>query len=57
MTLGLASPAHETAGSRHGVAARSRARLVEVAVDAAGAGGTRPYTYRVPAALARSRGR
>ncbi|MEX1172833.1 MAG: primosomal protein N' [Chloroflexota bacterium] len=27
-------------------------RLVQVAVDAAGAGGARPYTYRVPASLA-----
>ena len=48
MTLGLA-PGHETAEP-----ARSSdgARLVEVAVDAAGAGGARPYTYAVPASLA-----
>src|SRR5688572_3670902 len=30
----------------------SPGRLVEVAVDAAGAGGARPFTYRVPEALA-----
>ena len=34
------------------VAEREAGRLVEVAVDAAGAGGARPYTYRAPEALA-----
>jgi primosomal protein N' (replication factor Y) len=40
LTLGL-----DVAGATRGD------RLVEVAVDAAGAGGARPYTYRVPEAL------
>jgi primosomal protein N' (replication factor Y) len=34
------------------VAEPDTGRLVEVAVDAAGAGGARPYTYRVPESLA-----
>ena len=32
-------------------------RLVEVAVDAAGAGGSRPFTYAVPDAAGGPRGR
>ena len=48
MTLGLA-PGHDAVGPAAGVDGR---RLVEVAVDAAGAGGARPYTYAVPEALA-----
>ena len=43
MTLGLVADPDD--GS-------SRTRLVEVAVDAAGAGGSRTYTYRVPDRLA-----
>ena len=48
MTLGLA-PGHDAVGPAAGVDGR---RLVEVAVDAAGAGGARPYTYAVPDTLA-----
>ena len=55
MTLGLepereapgASRADPDAGERH----------VEVAIDAAGAGGARPYTYAVPPRARRPRGR
>ena len=47
MTLGLDPVADEPAAADGGTG-----RLVEVAVDAAGAGGARPYTYRVPADLA-----
>ncbi len=47
MTLGL-EPGHEATGR----VATGERRLVEVAVDAAGAGGARPYTYAVPSALA-----
>ncbi len=50
MTLGLGSgveSAHAPAGEN-----ASGARLVEVAIDAAGAGGARPYTYAVPDSLA-----
>ena len=43
MTLGLTDEP---------VDAPASVRLVEVALDAAGAGGSRTYTYRVPAALA-----
>ena len=43
MTLGL-EPGRE--------ASEGGERLVEVAVDAAGAGGSRPFTYSVPASLA-----
>jgi primosomal protein N' (replication factor Y) (superfamily II helicase) len=42
MTLGLDGPG----------TAQTRSRLVEIAVDAAGAAGTRTYTYAVPEALA-----
>jgi primosomal protein N' (replication factor Y) (superfamily II helicase) len=48
MTLGLA-PGHDAADPAIGADGR---RLVEVAVDAAGAGGARPYTYAVPDELA-----
>jgi primosomal protein N' (replication factor Y) len=51
MTLGLV-PGHDTvegAGPAFDAAGR---RLVEVAVDAAGAGGAHPYTYAVPDELA-----
>jgi primosomal protein N' (replication factor Y) len=47
VTLGL-----EPAAEGRGAASPRDARLVEVAIDAAGAAGARPYTYRVPAALA-----
>jgi len=43
MTLGL---------SEDPVGTSSQGRLVEVALDAAGAGGSRTYTYRIPPALA-----
>lgn len=46
MTLGLDGGVGGFAAADHSE------RLVEVAVDAAGAGGSRPYTYRVPASLA-----
>ena len=51
MTLGLEperEAAHRPSTADHG----SPRRLVEVAVDAAGAGGSRPYTYAVPEDLA-----
>jgi primosomal protein N' len=48
MTLGL-EPGREAAGP---VVSADGLRLVEVAVDAAGAGGARPYTYAVPDNLA-----
>ena len=48
MTLGLA-PGQEAAEP---LTAPDGRRLVEVAVDAAGAGGARPYTYAVPDELA-----
>ncbi|MEO5885062.1 MAG: hypothetical protein ABIQ58_06055, partial [Candidatus Limnocylindrales bacterium] len=52
MTLGL-DAAYEADGPETAAAAPTMGdRLVEVAVDAAGAGGARPYTYRVPPALA-----
>jgi primosomal protein N' (replication factor Y) len=44
MTLGLV-PGHEDAAAAVDAGER---RLVEVAVDAAGAGGARPFTYAVP---------
>ncbi len=47
MTLGLES--ERGAGGRR---ATDAVRLVEVAIDAAGAGGARPYTYAVPQRLA-----
>jgi primosomal protein N' (replication factor Y) len=54
MTLGL-EPGHEgverRAGSGDGLRGAGE-RLVEVAVDAAGAGGARPFTYSVPQGLA-----
>jgi primosomal protein N' (replication factor Y) len=49
MTLGL-EPERESAPAN--AAGSGWARLVEVAVDAAGAGGARPYTYAVPQQLA-----
>ena len=52
MTLGL-QPERGSGrrGCRDGATA-DEARLVDVAIDAAGAGGARPYTYRVPTTLA-----
>ena len=50
MTLGL-EPELGTGGAAAD-AERRGGRLVEVAIDAAGAGGARPYTYRVPHRLA-----
>ncbi|HEX7347908.1 MAG TPA: primosomal protein N' [Candidatus Limnocylindrales bacterium] len=47
MTLGL-EPEREAPG----IAVVGEARLVEVAIDAAGAGGAKPYTYAVPDRLA-----
>ena len=47
MTLGL-EPEREAPG----VATAGGIRLVEVAIDAAGAGGAKPYTYAVPDRLA-----
>ncbi|MGK2849347.1 MAG: replication restart helicase PriA [Candidatus Limnocylindrales bacterium] len=55
MTLGLDGfdGPNELDGGVAGLSSPERGeRLVEVAVDAAGAGGSRPYTYRVPASLA-----
>ena len=57
MTLGLDPFDGPGGASRPGEpseppAPSSGQRLVEVAVDAAGAGGSRPYTYRVPTPLA-----
>jgi primosomal protein N' (replication factor Y) len=49
VTLGLDE---DLAGPASADAAGEPARLVEVAIDAAGAAGSRPYTYAVPAALA-----
>ena len=49
MTLGLEPERESVPGPGAGT---EWARLVEVAVDAAGAGGARPYTYAVPEALA-----
>jgi primosomal protein N' (replication factor Y) (superfamily II helicase) len=51
VTLGL-EPEREAAGQPPAGKDGSPRRLVEVAVDAAGAGGSRPYTYAVPEALA-----
>ena len=51
MTLGL-EPEREAAGRPSTADDGSPRRLVEIAVDAAGAGGSRPYTYAVPADLA-----
>jgi primosomal protein N' (replication factor Y) len=54
MTLGL-EPEREAATAGGATAAGGGAgavRLVEVAIDAAGAGGARPYTYAVPERLA-----
>ncbi|HEX2469158.1 MAG TPA: primosomal protein N' [Candidatus Limnocylindrales bacterium] len=51
MTLGL-EPEREAAGRPSNAGDGSPRRLVEVAVDAAGAGGSRPYTYAVPDRLA-----
>ena len=48
MTLGLDPVENEP----HVATTASPVRLVEVAVDAAGAGGSRPYTYAVPPTLA-----
>jgi primosomal protein N' (replication factor Y) (superfamily II helicase) len=51
MTLGLV-PGHDTVdGTGRALDAAGR-RLVDIAVDAAGAGGARPYTYAVPDELA-----
>ena len=50
MTLGL-EPELATSGTAASVGGRG-VRLVEVAIDAAGAGGARPYTYAVPDRLA-----
>jgi primosomal protein N' (replication factor Y) len=47
VTLGL-EPEREAPG----MAAVGEARLIEVAIDAAGAGGAKPYTYAVPDRLA-----
>jgi primosomal protein N' (replication factor Y) len=47
VTLGL-EPEREAPG----IAVVGEARLVEVAIDAAGAGGAKPYTYAVPDRLA-----
>lgn len=49
MTLGLGS---SPIGEGSGRAGPAPVRLVAVAVDAAGAGGARPYTYAVPPRLA-----
>jgi primosomal protein N' (replication factor Y) (superfamily II helicase) len=49
VTLGL-EPERGTPGTSEALA--DGARLVEVAIDAAGAGGARPYTYAVPSQLA-----
>ncbi len=51
MTLGLGPGRDEPEPRRRGRAGPATGRLVEVAVDAAGAGGARPYTYLVPPAL------
>ena len=51
MTLGLDDGPGTTPADSPAPAASPARRLVEVAVDAAGAGGARPYTYAVPAAL------
>ncbi|HEY7701924.1 MAG TPA: primosomal protein N' [Candidatus Limnocylindrales bacterium] len=51
MTLGL-EPERETPRTGDPPREREAGRLVEVAIDAAGAGGARPYTYAVPARLA-----
>ena len=50
MTLGLEPEL--AADPAAGGASRRGVRLVEVAIDAAGAGGARPYTYAVPERLA-----
>jgi primosomal protein N' (replication factor Y) len=50
VTLGL-EPERGTPGQRAGLAPGG-GRLVEVAIDAAGAGSARPYTYAVPPRLA-----
>ncbi|MFL5684674.1 MAG: primosomal protein N' [Chloroflexota bacterium] len=50
MTLGL-KPELVTSGAADD-ASRRPVRLVEVAIDAAGAGGARPFTYAVPPRLA-----
>ncbi len=53
MTLGLdPEPGEGTAARMPAAADVDAVRLVEVAVDAAGAGGARPFTYAVPASLA-----
>jgi primosomal protein N' (replication factor Y) (superfamily II helicase) len=49
MTLGLEPERYSVTGAGVG---SGWARLVEIAVDAAGAGGARPYTYGVPDRLA-----
>jgi primosomal protein N' len=51
MTLGLV-PGHDTVDGPGPALDASGRRLVEVAVDAAGAGGAHPYTYAVPDELA-----
>ena len=51
VTPGLLPEPDEAAASR-APAAHGPEHLVEVAVDAAGAGGSRPFTYRVPDELA-----
>ena len=51
MTLGL-EPERDAAERGGTVVEAGIARLVEVAVDAAGAGGARPFTYAVPLELA-----
>jgi primosomal protein N' (replication factor Y) (superfamily II helicase) len=51
MTLGL-EPEREAGDVIVGAPTLGRQRLVDVAVDAAGAGGARPYTYAVPEELA-----
>src|SRR6188474_2072182 len=49
MTLGLDAGGASPPGQEPVGRASGADRLVEVAVDAAGAGGARPFTYRVPA--------
>jgi primosomal protein N' (replication factor Y) len=50
VTLGL-EPERDASGVGAATGHDGTVRLVEVAIDAAGAGGARPYTYAVPASL------
>jgi primosomal protein N' (replication factor Y) len=50
VTLGL-EPARDASGLGTATGQDGVVRLVEVAIDAAGAGGARPYTYAVPPTL------